>query len=48
MRDVEKLVRRVLDEPAPRDLDRARQLAMDWPPEEEVGLEPYGPQAVGR
>lgn len=46
--DVLDLIRSVLPEPAPRDLDRARQLAMDGPPEEEVGLEPYGPQAVGR
>ena len=45
--DVLDLIRAVLPEPAPRDLAKARQLALDGPPEEEVGLEPYGPQPSG-
>jgi nitrate reductase delta subunit len=40
--DVLDLVRSVLPSPAPKVLERARQLAMDGPPAEEVGLEPYG------
>ena len=40
--DVLDLIRSVLPAPTPRLLERARQLAMDGPPEEEVGLEPYG------
>jgi nitrate reductase delta subunit len=36
-------VRTVLPEPAPRDLERALELARTGPPEEEVGLEPFGP-----
>jgi nitrate reductase molybdenum cofactor assembly chaperone NarJ/NarW len=36
-------VRAVLPEPAPRDLERALELARTGPPEEEVGLEPFGP-----
>jgi nitrate reductase delta subunit len=46
--DVLDLIRSVLPEAGPRELDRARQLAMDGPPAEEVGMEPYGPQAVAR
>lgn len=41
--DVLDLVRAVLPEPAPRDLEKARELARSGPPEEEVGLEPFGP-----
>jgi nitrate reductase delta subunit len=37
------LVRAVLPEPAPRDLDRALALARSGPPAEEVGLEPFAP-----
>ena len=36
-------LRAVLPEPAPRDLEKALQLAQTGPPAEEVGLEPYGP-----
>jgi nitrate reductase delta subunit len=36
-------VRAVLPEPAARDLERALELARTGPPEEEVGLEPFGP-----
>lgn len=36
-------LRAVLPEPAPRDLERAVELARTGPPEEEVGLEPFGP-----
>jgi nitrate reductase delta subunit len=36
-------VRGVLPDPAPRDLQRALELARTGPPEEEVGLEPFGP-----
>jgi nitrate reductase molybdenum cofactor assembly chaperone NarJ/NarW len=36
-------VRAVLPDPAPRDLERALELARTGPPEEEVGLEPFGP-----
>jgi nitrate reductase delta subunit len=41
--DVIDVVRAVLPDPAPRDLQRAMDLARTGPPEEEVGLEPYGP-----
>jgi len=41
--DAVDLVRAVLPEVAPRDLDRAMELARTGPPEEEVGLEPFGP-----
>lgn len=37
------LVRAVLPDPAPRDLERALELARTGPPEEEVGLEPFAP-----
>ena len=37
------LVRCVLPDPAPRDLERALELARSGPPAEEVGLEPFGP-----
>jgi nitrate reductase molybdenum cofactor assembly chaperone NarJ/NarW len=37
------VVRAVLPEPAPRDLDRALELARTGPPEEDVGLEPFAP-----
>ena len=37
------LIRAVLPDPAPRDLERAMQLARTGPPEEEVGLEPFAP-----
>jgi nitrate reductase delta subunit len=37
------LIRAVLPEPAPRDLDRALALARSGPPAEEVGLEPFAP-----
>ncbi len=36
-------IRAVLPEPAPRDLDRALELARSGPPAEEVGLEPFAP-----
>ena len=36
-------VRAVLPEPAPRDLEKALELARTGPPEEEVGLQPFGP-----
>ena len=41
--DVLDLVRAALPEPAPRDLERALELARTGPPEEEVGLEPFAP-----
>lgn len=41
--DVLDLVRAVLPDAAPRDLERALELARTGPPEEEVGLEPFGP-----
>jgi nitrate reductase delta subunit len=41
--DVLDVVRAVLPGPAPRDLDRARELARAGPPAEEVGLEPFAP-----
>jgi nitrate reductase delta subunit len=41
--DVLDVIRAVLPEPAPRDLDRALALARSGPPEEEVGLEPFAP-----
>jgi nitrate reductase delta subunit len=37
------LVRAVLPEPAPQDLDRALELARAGPPAEDVGLEPFAP-----
>ena len=37
------VIRAVLPDPAPRDLDRALELARTGPPEEEVGLEPFAP-----
>lgn len=37
------VVRAVLPEAAPRDLEKALELARTGPPEEEVGLEPFGP-----
>jgi nitrate reductase delta subunit len=36
-------IRELLPEPAPRDLDRALELARTGPPAEEVGLEPFAP-----
>jgi nitrate reductase delta subunit len=36
-------IRSVLPDPAPRDLERALQLARSGPPAEEVGLEPFHP-----
>ena len=41
--DVVDVVRTVLPDPAPRDLERALELARIGPPEEEVGLEPFAP-----
>jgi nitrate reductase molybdenum cofactor assembly chaperone NarJ/NarW len=41
--DVLDALRAVLPEPAPRDLEKALELARTGPPEEEVGLEPFGP-----
>ena len=41
--DAVDLVRAALPEVAPRDRDRAMELARTGPPEEEVGLEPFGP-----
>lgn len=37
------LVRAALPEAAPKDLDRAMELARSGPPAEEVGLEPFAP-----
>lgn len=37
------LIRALLPEPAPRDLQRALDLARSGPPAEEVGLEPFAP-----
>jgi nitrate reductase delta subunit len=37
------VVRGALPEAAPRDLEKALELARTGPPEEEVGLEPFGP-----
>ncbi|MDP3713179.1 MAG: nitrate reductase molybdenum cofactor assembly chaperone [Mycobacteriales bacterium] len=37
------LIRAVLPDPAPQDLERAMDLARTGPPEEEVGLEPFAP-----
>ncbi len=37
------LIRAVLPEPAPRDLQKALELARSGPPAEEVGLEPFAP-----
>jgi nitrate reductase delta subunit len=41
--DVTETVRELLPDPAPRDLDRALELARTGPPAEEVGLEPFAP-----
>jgi nitrate reductase molybdenum cofactor assembly chaperone NarJ/NarW len=37
------LVRAILPDAAPRDLEKALELARTGPPEESVGLEPFGP-----
>jgi nitrate reductase delta subunit len=42
-RHVVDAVRGVLPDPAPRDLQRALELARSGPPAEEVGLEPFAP-----
>jgi nitrate reductase delta subunit len=42
-RHVVDAIRAVLPEPAPRDLQRALDLARSGPPAEEVGLEPFAP-----
>ena len=39
-------IRAVLPDPAPKDLERALTLARTGPPAEEVGLEPFGPEAA--
>jgi len=41
--DVTGTVRALLPDPAPRDLDRALELARSGPPAEDVGLEPFAP-----
>lgn len=41
--DVVDAIRAVLPEAAPRDLERALELARTGPPAEEVGLEPFAP-----
>ena len=42
-------IRAVLPDPAPRDIAKALELARTGPPEEEVGLEPFGPpELMGR
>ena len=41
--DVVDAIRSVLPEPAPRDIQRALDLARSGPPAEEVGLEPFAP-----
>jgi nitrate reductase molybdenum cofactor assembly chaperone NarJ/NarW len=41
--DVIEVVRAVLPEPAPHDLEKALALARSGPPAEEVGLEPFAP-----
>lgn len=47
--DAVELVRVVLPDAAPKDLDRAMELARTGPPAEEVGLEPFGPpEQMGR
>lgn len=38
-----ELIRAVLPDPAPRDLERALELARSGPPAEDVGLEPFAP-----
>jgi nitrate reductase delta subunit len=46
--DVLDVVRFALPQAAPRDLERALELARTGPPEEEVGLEPFAPpEAMG-
>ena len=42
-RDVTATVRALLPDAAPRDLDRALELARSGPPAEDVGLEPFAP-----
>ena len=42
-RHVVDAIRAVLPEAAPRDLQRALELARTGPPAEEVGLEPFAP-----
>lgn len=44
--DVVDAIRAVLPDPAPRDLERAIQLATEGPPAEEVGLEPFAPPEI--
>jgi nitrate reductase molybdenum cofactor assembly chaperone NarJ/NarW len=44
--DVVDGIRAALPTATPRDLDRAVALAASGPPEEEVGLEPFGPPEV--
>ena len=41
--DALDVVRGLLGEAPPRDVEKARELARTGPPEEEVGLEPFGP-----
>ncbi len=41
--DVVDILRYVLPDPAPDDLERALELARSGPPAEEVGLEPFAP-----
>jgi len=41
--DVVDAIRSVLPEPAPREIQRALDLARSGPPAEEVGLEPFAP-----
>lgn len=41
--DAVDVVRGVLPDPAPQDLERALELARTGPPAEEVGLEPFAP-----
>jgi nitrate reductase delta subunit len=41
--DALDLIRAVLPDPSPRDLERALELARTGPPAEEVGLEPFAP-----
>jgi nitrate reductase molybdenum cofactor assembly chaperone NarJ/NarW len=41
--DVLAALRLLLPDPAPRDLQRALELARTGPPAEEVGLEPFAP-----
>ena len=41
--DIIDALRAILPDAAPRDLEKALELARTGPPEEEVGLEPFGP-----